>query len=62
MSGAGATGNSIPARKIDETELQRLQAKDRWLQITRAKLVMDLIFVCKLGRSHDEAPVLMFPF
>ncbi|TFK76074.1 hypothetical protein BDN72DRAFT_831517 [Pluteus cervinus] len=31
--------------KFDEKELEKLQRKDYWLQITRAKLVMDLIFV-----------------
>ncbi|TFY80268.1 hypothetical protein EWM64_g3744 [Hericium alpestre] len=31
--------------KVDEMELQRLQREDFWLQIQRAKLVMDLIFV-----------------
>ncbi|XP_006460181.1 hypothetical protein AGABI2DRAFT_191941 [Agaricus bisporus var. bisporus H97] len=30
----------------DEKELARLQNKDFWLQISRAKLMMDLIFVC----------------
>jgi hypothetical protein len=44
---AGATGKSIPGRKVDDRELQRLQEKDYWLQITRAKLLMDLIFVCQ---------------
>ena len=33
---------------MDETELKRLQRQDYWLSITRAKLVMDLIFVCEL--------------
>jgi hypothetical protein len=31
----------------DEKELARLQNKDFWLQISRAKLMMDLIFVCE---------------
>jgi hypothetical protein len=44
---SGATAKSTPtASKIDEKELSRLQAKDFWLQISRAKLTMDLIFVC----------------
>ena len=46
---AGATAKSNPrAAKMDETELKRLQRQDYWLNITRAKLVMDLIFVCEL--------------
>ncbi|KAF9535104.1 hypothetical protein CPB83DRAFT_843483 [Crepidotus variabilis] len=31
--------------RIDEKELARLRKQDYWLQLTRAKLVMDLIFV-----------------
>ncbi|PPQ74401.1 hypothetical protein CVT24_001067 [Panaeolus cyanescens] len=42
----GATAKSKPrANKIDEKELARLQKQDYWLQVTRAKLFMDLIFV-----------------
>ncbi|THH08548.1 hypothetical protein EW146_g8953 [Bondarzewia mesenterica] len=42
----GATAKSTPRNtRIDETELHRLQRQDYWLQITRAKLVMDLAFV-----------------
>jgi len=42
----GATAKSKPkSSKIDEKELSRLRKQDYWLQITRAKLVMDLIFV-----------------
>lgn len=42
----GATAKSKPkSTKIDEKELARLQKQDYWLQISRAKLVMDLIFV-----------------
>jgi sulfite reductase alpha subunit-like flavoprotein len=45
----GATAKSTPkASKIDEKELARLQKQDYWLQMSRAKLVMDLIFVCTL--------------
>lgn len=44
---SGTTAKSKPtASKIDEKELARLQQQDYWLKITRAKLVMDLIFVC----------------
>jgi hypothetical protein len=44
---AAATAKSKPASsKLDEKELSRLQKQDYWLQVTRAKLVMDLIFVC----------------
>ncbi|KAG2158835.1 uncharacterized protein EDB93DRAFT_1075635 [Suillus bovinus] len=43
---AGATSKSQPkASKIDERELTRLEKQNYWLQISRAKLVMDLIFV-----------------
>ncbi|KAJ7276228.1 hypothetical protein B0H12DRAFT_1084238 [Mycena haematopus] len=41
-----ATSKSKPATsKLDEKELARLQKQDYWLQLTRAKLAMDLIFV-----------------
>jgi len=44
---SGATAKSKPkATKIDEKELTRLRNQDYWLQITRTKLLMDLIFVC----------------
>jgi len=44
---SGATAKSTPRNtQIDETELQRLQRQDYWLRIQRAKLVMDLVFVC----------------
>jgi len=43
---SGATAKSKPsAYRTDEKELSRLRTKDYWLQISRAKLVMDLIFV-----------------
>ncbi|PPQ65219.1 hypothetical protein CVT26_000196 [Gymnopilus dilepis] len=42
----GATAKSKPkASKIDEKELSRLRTQDYWLQVTRTKLLMDLIFV-----------------
>ncbi|KAF9484009.1 hypothetical protein BDN70DRAFT_873163 [Pholiota conissans] len=42
----GATAASKPkSTKIDEKELSRLRNQDYWLQVTRAKLLMDLIFV-----------------
>ena len=45
---SGATSKSQPKEsKIDERELARLQKKNYWLQVSRAKLVMDFIFVCK---------------
>ncbi|KAF8897369.1 hypothetical protein BD779DRAFT_1667359 [Infundibulicybe gibba] len=54
----GATAKSKPKiSKIDEKELSRLQKQDYWLQVTRAKLVMDLIFVSydifKIKRAKD---------
>ena len=43
----GVTAKSKPrATKIDERELSRLQKQDFWLQVSRAKLAMDLTFVC----------------
>lgn len=45
----GATAKSKPkTSKLDEKELSRLQKQDYWLQVSRAKLAMDLIFVCTL--------------
>lgn len=44
----GATAKSKPKlSKLDDKELSRLKKQDYWLQVTRAKLLMDLIFVCK---------------
>ncbi|KAG6890900.1 hypothetical protein C0995_000857 [Termitomyces sp. Mi166 len=45
MTGVTAKSRS-KGTKIDEKELARLRKQDYWLQISRAKLVMDLIFVC----------------
>lgn len=43
----GTTAKSTPkASKIDDKELTRLHRQGYWLRISRAKLVMDLIFVC----------------
>ncbi|EMD40555.1 hypothetical protein CERSUDRAFT_80223 [Gelatoporia subvermispora B] len=43
---AGTTTKSNPAAsKLDGKELARLQRQDYWIQITRWKLLMDLIFV-----------------
>jgi len=44
MTGATAKSNR-KTTKLDEKELSRLRTQDYWLQISRAKLVMDLIFV-----------------
>lgn len=45
---AGTTSKSNPAaNKLDNKELARLQRQDYWIQISRLKLVMDLVFVCK---------------
>jgi hypothetical protein len=44
----GATAKSQPKiSKMDDKEVSRLKKQDYWLQVTRAKLLMDLIFVCK---------------
>jgi len=63
----GATAKSKPkATKLDEKELSRLRKQDYWLQVTRAKLIMDMIFVCELidGRGFKRAnfDFLMRPF
>lgn len=43
----GATAKSKPrVSKIDKCELSQLQRQDYRLQVLRAKLLMDLIFVC----------------
>lgn len=57
----GATAKSKPkASRIDERELARLRTKDYWLQISRTKLVMDLIFVCAfVGQLYRVLSVLM---
>jgi len=44
----GATAKSKPEiSKLDDKELSRLLKQDYWLQVTRAKLLMDLVFVCR---------------
>ncbi len=44
----GATTKSNPAaNKLDNKELVRLRRQDYWIQVTRMKLLMDLIFVCE---------------
>jgi hypothetical protein len=46
----GASTKSNPsANKIDETELERLRKQDYWLVVTRNKLLLDLVFVCKFS-------------
>lgn len=51
----GQTAKSNPkANKIDEKELARLQRQDFWIQMTRLKLLMDLVFVCAYCRSADS--------
>ncbi|KAH9938416.1 uncharacterized protein B0H18DRAFT_1081093 [Fomitopsis serialis] len=44
MSGQTAKSNPT-ANRIDDKELSRLQKQDFWIQVTRFKLLMDLIFV-----------------
>lgn len=53
MTGVTAKSKGKSTEK-DEKELARLQNKDLWLQISRAKLMMDLIFVCEY-RSAKRA-------
>ena len=48
----GATTKPNPsANKHDETELERLRKRDHWLVVTRNKLLLDLIFVCKAPKA-----------
>ncbi|CAL1702275.1 unnamed protein product [Somion occarium] len=59
----GATAKSNPsANKVDQKELERLQRQDYWIQITRMKLLMDLIYVSynvfRLNRA--KSPVQTF--
>jgi len=52
----GTTAKSKPkSSKIDETELGRLRKQDHWLQVGRAKLAMDLIFVCTLSQFFQHS-------
>ena len=47
----GATAKSNPTNdKLDRKELTRLQRQDYWIQVSRWKLIMDLIFVCEYIR------------
>lgn len=58
---AGTTAKSNPrATRLDEMELKRLQRQDYWLSITRAKLLMDLIFVCELMQVSDRGRILTY--
>jgi hypothetical protein len=58
---AGATAKSTPkASKIDEKELARLHKQDYWLQITRAKLVIDLIFVCMSKNTEIDSLLMVY--
>ena len=51
---SGATAKSAPRNtKIDEQELEKLARQDYWLQIQRAKLLMDLIFVCGYRDANE---------
>lgn len=59
MTGASAKSNPR-ATKMDEKELKRLQRQEYWLSITRAKLVMDLIFVCELMSVRLAEGILTF--
>jgi hypothetical protein len=48
---AGQTAKSQPRNnQIDETEIGKLETQDYWLRVHRAKLLMDLIFVCQSYR------------
>ena len=59
---AGATGKSNPsAQKLDHKELARLQRQDHWIQVTRLKLLMDLIFVCECDIFQHDVGVSSLP-
>ena len=44
MAGPGAV--SVSGQATDEQELVKLRNQRYWLRVSRAKLLMDLIFVC----------------
>lgn len=46
MSGATAKSNPT-ATRLDDKELGRLRRQDRWIVLSRIKLLMDLVFVCE---------------
>lgn len=54
MTIPGVTTTSGQA--TDEEELVKLRRQHYWLQISRMKLIMDLIFVCKLPCSRSGNP------
>jgi len=39
-------GKKSDGAKQDESEIEKLRRQDYWIQISRAKLLMDLVFVC----------------
>jgi hypothetical protein len=46
MQYAGQTPDD-PTREADESNLKQLSEQMYWIRITRAKLLMDLVFVSK---------------
>jgi hypothetical protein len=52
---AGPGGAGVYTRRTEEKELQRLRTKDYWMQVQRAKLLMDLVFVCAWARLSATA-------
>ena len=59
---SGTTAKSNPsANKLDEKELGRLQRQDYWIQVTRLKLLMDLIFVCECYIFEHDVGVYSLP-
>jgi len=49
---AATNKSKVSTSRVDERELSRLQNQDYWLSVTRWKLLMDLIFVCKFTVAH----------
>ena len=54
MTSGASTKSNPSANKIDETELERLRKQDYWLVVTRNKLLLDLVFVCKSSGPNSS--------
>lgn len=53
MAGPGTL--SVSGRATDEQELGKLRTQHHWLQVSRMKLLMDLIFVCTSTISPGDS-------
>jgi hypothetical protein len=56
MEYAGQTPES-PSKEADESGLKQLREQLYWIRVTRAKLLMDLIFVCESTSSARQTRV-----